>query len=260
MNAFSRQVQEELKGCAEEAARRSDVRAVVVYGGEKVFAAGADIKEMAGMSYAEMAPVVRRLSACFGALSEIPKPTVAAITGYALGGGMEVALGCDRRVCADNAKLGQPEILLGVIPGGGGTQRMARLIGAAADQGPDLHRADGRGGRGAGDRAGGPAGAGGRGLRHGPGLGRPVRRTARRWRWPRPRRRSTAGWTPTCAPGWTWRRSCSRRCSAPRTAASAWSRSWPTGRARPSSPAAERRLTRRTARRWAARNRAAAGW
>jgi enoyl-CoA hydratase/carnithine racemase len=130
MNAFSRQVQEELKGCAEEATWRSDVRAVVVYGGEKVFAAGADIKEMSSMSYPIMASMARRLSECFGALAEIPKPTVAAITGYALGGGMEVALGCDRRVCADNAKLGQPEILLGVIPGGGGTQRMARLIGA----------------------------------------------------------------------------------------------------------------------------------
>jgi enoyl-CoA hydratase/carnithine racemase len=131
MNAFSRQVQEELKGCAEEAEWRPDVRAVVVYGGEKVFAAGADIKEMSSMSYPAMASMARRLSECFGALAQIPKPTVAAITGYALGGGMEVALGCDRRVCADNAKLGQPEILLGVIPGGGGTQRMARLIGAS---------------------------------------------------------------------------------------------------------------------------------
>ncbi|WP_433556486.1 enoyl-CoA hydratase/isomerase family protein [Pseudonocardia xinjiangensis] len=129
MNAFSRQVQEELKASAEEATRRADVRAVVVHGGEKVFAAGADIKEMTAMSYSDVAPVARRLSACFGAISEIPKPTVAAITGYALGGGMEVALGCDRRVCGDNAKLGQPEILLGIIPGGGGTQRMARLIG-----------------------------------------------------------------------------------------------------------------------------------
>jgi enoyl-CoA hydratase/carnithine racemase len=129
MNAFNRQVQEELKACAEEATRRADVRSVIVFGGEKVFAAGADIKEMAGMSYADMATVARRLSACFGALSEVPKPTVAAITGYALGGGMEVALGCDRRVCGDNVKLGQPEILLGIIPGGGGTQRMSRLIG-----------------------------------------------------------------------------------------------------------------------------------
>ncbi|OZM81837.1 enoyl-CoA hydratase/isomerase family protein [Pseudonocardia sp. MH-G8] len=129
MNAFNRQVQEELKACAEEATRRADVRAVIVFGGEKVFAAGADIKEMTGMSYADMATTARRLSACFGALSEVPKPTVAAITGYALGGGMEVALGCDRRICGDNVKLGQPEILLGIIPGGGGTQRMARLIG-----------------------------------------------------------------------------------------------------------------------------------
>jgi enoyl-CoA hydratase/carnithine racemase len=129
MNAFSRQVQEELKASAEEAARRADVRSVIVYGGEKVFAAGADVKEMATMSYADMAPVARRLSACFGALSEIPKPTVAAITGYALGGGMEVALGCDRRIAGDNAKLGQPEILLGIIPGGGGTQRLSRLVG-----------------------------------------------------------------------------------------------------------------------------------
>ncbi|MCO1658210.1 enoyl-CoA hydratase/isomerase family protein [Pseudonocardia humida] len=129
MNAFSRQVQEELKAAAEEAARRADVRSVIVYGGEKVLAAGADVKEMAGMSYADMAPVARRLSACFGAMSEIPKPTVAAITGYALGGGMEVALGCDRRIAGENAKLGQPEILLGIIPGGGGTQRLSRLVG-----------------------------------------------------------------------------------------------------------------------------------
>ena len=130
MNAFSAQVQEELKAAAEEAARRADVRAVIVYGGEKVFAAGADVKEMSAMTYAEMSVRARRLSACFGAMSEIPKPTVAAITGYALGGGMEVALGCDRRICGDNAKMGQPEILLGIIPGGGGTQRLARLVGA----------------------------------------------------------------------------------------------------------------------------------
>ena len=129
VNAFNRQLQEELYTVAQEAATRADVRSVSVYGGERAFAAGADIKEMAAMPYAEMAVVARRLNRCFGAISEIPKPTVAAITGYALGGGMEVALGCDRRIAGDNAKLGQPEILLGVIPGGGGTQRMARLIG-----------------------------------------------------------------------------------------------------------------------------------
>jgi enoyl-CoA hydratase/carnithine racemase len=130
MNAISRQVQEELLVVAAEATQRADVRAVVLYGGEKVLAAGADVKEMANMTYADMSVVARRLSAGFGALASIPKPTVAAITGYALGGGLEVALGCDRRVCGDNAKLGQPEILLGIIPGGGGTQRLTRLIGA----------------------------------------------------------------------------------------------------------------------------------
>lgn len=131
MNAISRQVQDELIVVANEAATRADVRAVVLYGGEKVLAAGADVKEMQAMTYADMAAVTRRLSAGFGALSTIPKPTVAAITGYALGGGLEVALGCDRRICGDNAKLGQPEILLGIIPGGGGTQRLTRLIGAS---------------------------------------------------------------------------------------------------------------------------------
>lgn len=129
MNAINRQMQEELLAVSAEAARRADVRAVVLYGGERVLAAGADVKEMAGMTYADMAPVARRLSSGLGALAAIPKPTVAAITGYALGGGLELALGCDRRIAGDNAKLGQPEILLGVIPGGGGTQRLARLIG-----------------------------------------------------------------------------------------------------------------------------------
>ncbi|MGD9985233.1 enoyl-CoA hydratase/isomerase family protein [Pseudonocardia sp.] len=129
MNALNRQVQEELLQVSTEAATRDDVRAVVVYGGEKTFAAGADVKEMAAMSYSDMAPVARRLSAGLGAISTIPKPTVAAVTGYALGGGFEVVLGADRRIAGDNAKLGFPEILLGIFPGGGGTQRLARLVG-----------------------------------------------------------------------------------------------------------------------------------
>ncbi|MFP5073049.1 enoyl-CoA hydratase/isomerase family protein [Pseudonocardia nantongensis] len=129
MNALNRQIQGELLEVSEEAASRADVRAVVVYGGEKTFAAGADVKEMASMSYADMAPVARKLSAGLGAISTIPKPTVAAVTGYALGGGLEVALGADRRIVGDNAKFGFPEILLGIFPGGGGTQRAARLIG-----------------------------------------------------------------------------------------------------------------------------------
>ncbi|HWM02831.1 MAG TPA: enoyl-CoA hydratase-related protein [Actinophytocola sp.] len=129
MNALNTQVQEEIRAAAQEAARRSDVRAVIVYGGEKVFAAGADIKEMVDMSYVDMANRAGALSSSFTSVAEIPKPTVAAITGYALGGGMELALCCDRRVAGDNAKVGQPEILLGIIPGAGGTQRLARLVG-----------------------------------------------------------------------------------------------------------------------------------
>lgn len=129
MNAVNRQVQEEIRAAAREATVNSDVRAVIVYGGEKVFAAGADIKEMAAMSVVEMTDIAAELQSALGSLSTIPKPVVAAVTGYALGGGLEVALGADRRIAGDNAKLGVPEVLLGVIPGGGGTQRLARLIG-----------------------------------------------------------------------------------------------------------------------------------
>lgn len=131
MNALNKQVQEEIRDCAREASANDDVKAVIVYGGEKVFAAGADIKEMEAMTYQEMAVRAHELQACFTAVAEIPKPTVAAITGYALGGGMELAMCCDIRIAADDAKVGQPEVLLGIIPGGGGTQRLARLVGPA---------------------------------------------------------------------------------------------------------------------------------
>jgi enoyl-CoA hydratase/carnithine racemase len=129
MNALNKQVQEEIRAAAIEASGRSDVRAVIVYGGQKVFAAGADIKEMVDMSYADMLDRANALSTAFTSVAEIPKPTVAAVTGYALGGGLELALCCDRRIAGDNAKVGQPEILLGIIPGAGGTQRLARLVG-----------------------------------------------------------------------------------------------------------------------------------
>jgi enoyl-CoA hydratase len=131
MNALNAQVQEELRAAATDAGERADVRAVVVYGGPKVFAAGADIKEMAKLTYADMAVRAAALSSAFDAVARIPKPVVAAVAGYALGGGCELALTADFRVCGDNAKLGQPEILLGVIPGAGGTQRLARLVGPA---------------------------------------------------------------------------------------------------------------------------------
>src|SRR3954452_18983178 len=129
MNALDAHVQEHIRAAAAEATERRDVRAVVIYGGPKVFAAGADIKEVAAMSYTDMAERSIALSAAFSSVAKIPKPTVAAVTGYALGGGCELSLCADRRVAADSAKLGQPEILLDVIPGAGGTQRLARLVG-----------------------------------------------------------------------------------------------------------------------------------
>jgi enoyl-CoA hydratase/carnithine racemase len=129
MNALDIATQDRIKELAEEITGRDDVRAVVVYGGEKVFAAGADIKEMRAMDHAAMVARRRGLQDSFTAVARIPKPVVAAITGYALGGGCELALCADYRIAADNAKLGQPEILLGLIPGAGGTQRLSRLIG-----------------------------------------------------------------------------------------------------------------------------------
>ena len=129
MNPLSRQVQEELRAAAQEATARDDVRAVVLYGGERVFAAGADIKEMQEMSYAQMVEESGPLQSAFTAVARIPKPVVAAVTGYALGGGCELALCADLRIAADDATFGQPEILLGIIPGAGGTQRLTRLVG-----------------------------------------------------------------------------------------------------------------------------------
>ena len=131
MNALNSQVQAEIAQAAAQVSDDDQVRAVVIYGGEKVFAAGADIKEMADASYASMAATSRRLQDSFTAVARIGKPVVAAITGYALGGGLELALCADFRVAGESAKVGQPEILLGVIPGAGGTQRLPRLIGPA---------------------------------------------------------------------------------------------------------------------------------
>ena len=129
MNALNVQVQEEIRAAATEAASRDDVKAVVLYGGEKVFAAGADVKEMADMSYTDMVKRSGALQSALTSVARIPKPVVAALTGYALGGGCELALCADVRFAADDAVLGQPEVLLGIIPGAGGTQRLTRLIG-----------------------------------------------------------------------------------------------------------------------------------
>jgi enoyl-CoA hydratase/carnithine racemase len=131
MNALNAQVQDEIAAAAAEADADPAIRAVVLYGGEKVFAAGADVKEMAEASFADVALDSRRLQAAFTAVARIGKPVVAAVTGYALGGGLELALCADFRVAGAGARLGQPEILLGIIPGAGGTQRLPRLIGPA---------------------------------------------------------------------------------------------------------------------------------
>jgi enoyl-CoA hydratase len=130
VNALNDQVTEELADAA-RAAAADEVRAVIIYGGEKVFAGGADITVMAEAGYAEMAARGARLQASVNLLAALGKPVVAAITGYALGGGMEVALAADFRIAGERARLGQPEILLGIIPGAGGTQRLPRLIGPA---------------------------------------------------------------------------------------------------------------------------------
>lgn len=131
MNALCLQMQREIKAAAQDISARSDVGAVVLYGGPKVFAAGADIKEMLGMSYQDMVRAGVGLQDAFTAVARIPQPTIAAITGYALGGGCELALCCDLRISADDALLGQPEIRLGIIPGAGGTQRLPRLVGVS---------------------------------------------------------------------------------------------------------------------------------
>ncbi len=131
MNAINEQLHREVRAAALEAAEDADVRAVVIYGGERVFAAGADIKSMAGLTKASMVAWGRELTNSFTQVQRIPKPVIAAVTGYALGGGYELALCADFRVLGTNAKIGQPEILLGVIPGAGGTQRLARLVGPA---------------------------------------------------------------------------------------------------------------------------------
>ena len=131
MNALSVQVQEEIRAAADEVSQRADIRAVVLYGGPKVFAAGADVKEMADWSLTDALARSAHLQSAFTAVARIPQPTIAAVAGYALGGGCELAMCCDFRVAGDNARLGQPEILLGIIPGAGGTQRLPRLVGIA---------------------------------------------------------------------------------------------------------------------------------
>jgi len=129
MNALSRALLEQLRDVACAAGDDAAVKAVVVAGGEKAFAAGADISEFGGQDAAQA--IARAFREAFDAVAAIPRPVIAAIRGYALGGGLELACACDLRVAAETARVGQPEILLGIIPGAGGTQRLTRLVGPA---------------------------------------------------------------------------------------------------------------------------------
>jgi len=126
-NALSAEVLAQLQAAAEDLTA-DPPGAVVLWGGRRIFAAGADIVELGD---AGAAAVGANFAAALGALASVPRATIAAVNGFALGGGLELALACDFRVCAEDARFGLPEVLLGVIPGGGGTQRLPRLIGAS---------------------------------------------------------------------------------------------------------------------------------
>ena len=131
MNALNGQLQREIGAAAAEVSADSEVHAVILYGGERIFAAGADVKEMSESGPAQIMDLAAGIQNAFKAVARIPKPVIAAITGYALGGGLELALCADFRVLGEGAQVGQPEILLGIIPGAGGTQRLPRLIGVS---------------------------------------------------------------------------------------------------------------------------------
>jgi len=126
VNALSSAVVAAIHEIATDLAERPP-GAVVVTGGDRIFAAGADISEFGGAD--EAVGITERIHASLDALAAVPRFVIAAVSGYALGGGCELSLACDYRIASDRAVFGQPEILLGTIPGGGGTQRLARLVG-----------------------------------------------------------------------------------------------------------------------------------
>lgn len=137
VNALSKELLRQLESAA-ESLRTEPPGAVVITGGERIFAAGAEISEFRSaedpdevVSRAEAELIGQHFLRALNAVADIPRATIAAISGFALGGGCELALACDFRIASEKARLGQPEILLGIIPGGGGTQRLARLIGPA---------------------------------------------------------------------------------------------------------------------------------
>ena len=129
VNALNDQVAGEIGEAVDSIQYDESVRAAVLWGGERVFAAGADIKEMSVRDAVTMYRYIGRFQDVYTRLERLPVVTIAAVNGYALGGGCELTLACDIRICAEDARFGQPEILLGVIPGAGGTQRLPRIVG-----------------------------------------------------------------------------------------------------------------------------------
>ena len=132
LNALNSQVLEDIDQLVEQVKADDEIRALVITGsGEKAFVAGADIGEMSTLTKAEGEAFGKKGNDVFRKLETLPIPTIAAVNGFALGGGCELTLACDLRIASDRAKFGLPEVTLGIIPGGGGTQRLPRLIGVA---------------------------------------------------------------------------------------------------------------------------------
>jgi enoyl-CoA hydratase len=130
-NAMTRQVYREIVAAADELGHRDDVAAVILFGGHEVFSAGDDMPELRSLTPDEADTAARVRQEALDAVAAIPKPTVAAITGYALGAGLTLALAADWRVSGDNVKFGATEILAGLVPGGGAMARLARVAGAS---------------------------------------------------------------------------------------------------------------------------------
>jgi len=129
MNALNNQLMREIMDALEDFDKKDDIGAMVITGNEKAFAAGADIKEMMNKSIQQMMDTDH--IAVFGRIRTIRKPVIAAVSGWALGGGCEIALSCDMVIASESAKFGQPEINIGVIPGAGGTRRLTHVVGKA---------------------------------------------------------------------------------------------------------------------------------
>ncbi|MFN2594703.1 MAG: enoyl-CoA hydratase/isomerase family protein, partial [Actinomycetota bacterium] len=129
VNALNIEVVEGLDETCVQIEADATIRAVVVYGGDRTFSAGADLNEMAEGSPDDVRRRVGALQRACDRIEALSAPTIAAVNGYALGGGCEIAMACDFRFAATRARLGQPEIVVGLIPGAGGTQRLPRLIG-----------------------------------------------------------------------------------------------------------------------------------